>query len=51
MLYFTEWSGPESVCQGLIDDSYALRARGFPEAEYAKWSAQARAFLLRRILN
>jgi hypothetical protein len=51
MLYFTEWRGTESVCKSLIDDGNALHARGFPEAEHAMWTAQARAFLLRRILN
>ena len=51
MLYFMEWSGTESVCQSLIDAGKALHARGFPEAEYAMWTAEARAFLLRRIRN
>jgi hypothetical protein len=51
MLYFTEWSGTEIVCQSLIDHGKALHASGFPEAEYATWTAEARAFLLHRILN
>ena len=46
MLYYTEWRGDESVCQSLIDDGNALHARGFPEDEYAAWTAKARSFLL-----
>ena len=48
MLYYTQWRGDESVCQSLIDDGNALCARGFPEDEYAAWTAKARRFLLRR---
>ena len=47
MLCYTEWRGDESVCQSLIEDGNALYARGFPQDEYAAWSAKARSFLLR----
>ena len=51
MVYFTKCISPETIGQSLIDEGNALHARGFPEAEYATWTARARAFLLRRILN